>query len=159
MNKLKLLLLLSTALTCTNIFALSPEAIEGKTLYPTCHVCHDQTMDPPLGPPMWGVQRRYKNSTIDNEDFVESMVAFVKKPTLENARHDKAVEQLGLMPPLPLPDTMLEKISIYILEEEFPPPCAHWAIAVKRAAKKGDMEHAKKDQRMLDRFCNQDNAY
>ena len=28
------------------------------------------------------------------------------------------------------------------------------AIAVKRATEKGDLEHAKKDQRMLDRFCN-----
>ena len=153
MNRSQLLLLLITPLICTNIFALSPEAIEGKTLYPTCHVCHDQTMDPPLGPPMWGVQRRYKNNTIDSEDFVESMVAFVKKPTLESAIHDMAIEQMGLMPPLPLPDEMLEKISVYILEEEFPPPCAHWAIAVKLATKKGDMEHAKKDQRMLDRFC------
>lgn len=91
-------------------------------------------MDPPLGPPMWGVQRRYKNNTIDNEDFVQSMTDFVKNPTLETAIHDMAVEQMGLMPPLPL-------------------PCAHWAIAVKRATEKGDLEHAKKDQRMLDRFC------
>jgi hypothetical protein len=137
----------------SSTFALSPDAIEGKNLYPTCHVCHNQKMDPPLGPPMWGVQRRYKNNTIDDEDFIQSMVDFVKKPTLENAKHDMAVEQMGLMPPLPLPDDMLKKISTYILEEQFPPPCAHWAIAAKRAKEKGDIEHAKKDQRMLDRFC------
>ena len=141
------------AFFCASVFALGPEAIEGKKLYPTCHVGHNQAMDPPLGPPMWGVQRRYKNSTIDNDDFIESMVDFVKNPTLENAKHDMAVEQMGLMPPLPLPDELLEKIAAYILEEEFPPPCAHWDIAVKRATEKGDMEHAKKDQRMLDRFC------
>jgi hypothetical protein len=110
-------------------------------------------MDPPLGPPMWGVQRRYKNNTIDNEDFVQSMVNFVKNPTLENAIHDMAVEQMGLMPPLPLPDELLKKIATYIQEEKFPPPCAHWAIAVKRATERGDLEHAKKDQGMLNRFC------
>ena len=110
-------------------------------------------MDPPLGPPMWAVQRRYKKNTIDNEDFVQSMTNFVKKPTLETALHDIAVEQMGLMPALPLPDDLLKKIATYILEEQFPPPCAHWAIAVKRATEKGDLEHAKKDQRMLDRFC------
>jgi hypothetical protein len=153
MPKLNFFILFSTALFCTHILALSSEAIEGKKLYPTCHVCHDQTMDPPLGPPMWGVQRRYKRDTIDDEDFVTSMVAFVKKPTLESAKHDMAIEQMGLMPALPLPDTMLKNIAAYILEEKFPPPCAHWAIAVKRAAQKGDVEHAKKDQRMLDRFC------
>lgn len=153
MKKTGLLLLLTGALFATNIYALSPKALEGKSLYPTCHVCHNQEMDPPLGPPMWGVQRRYKNNSLDKEDFVQSMVNFVKAPTLETAIHDQAVEQLGLMPPLPLPDAMLAKISTYILEEKFPPPCAHWAIAVKRAIAKGDPEHAKKDQQMLDRYC------
>ena len=154
MRRLQYLLLLSNTLFSASSIALSPEAIEGKSLYPTCHVCHNQAMDPPLGPPMWGVQRRYKNNTIDDEDFVESMVNFVKKPTLENAIHDMAVEQMGLMPPLPLPDELLKKIATYIQEEKFPPPCAHWAIAVKRATERGDLEHAKKDQGMLNRFCN-----
>jgi len=142
------------ALYSMNSVALSPEAIEGKALYPGCHVCHNQELDPPLGPPMWGVQRRYKNNTIDKEDFVESMAKFVKAPTLETAIHDMAVSQMGLMPPLPLPDDMLKKISAYIYEESFSPPCAHWAIAAKRAREKGDEEHAARDQRMLDRFCN-----
>ena len=153
MSRSQLSVLLLATLFSANSIALSPEAIEGKSLYPSCHVCHDQAMDPPLGPPMWGVQRRYKNSTINNEDFVQSMVNFVKKPALETALHDTAVEQMGLMPALPLPDELLKKIATYILEEQFPPPCAHWAIAVKRATEKGDLEHAKKDQRMIDRFC------
>jgi hypothetical protein len=45
--------------------ALSPEASEGQALYPACHVCHDPTLDPPLGPPMWAVQRRYRNASLD----------------------------------------------------------------------------------------------
>ena len=154
MEKYKFILLLSALLCTMNSHALSPEAIEGKSLYPACHVCHNQEMDPPLGPPMWGVQRRYKRGTLDEDDFVQSMVNFVKAPTLENAIHDEAVEQLGLMPPLPLPDDMLKKIAFYILEEPFPPPCAHWKIAVKRATERGDPEHAQKDQNMLNRFCN-----
>lgn len=124
---------------------LGPDAIEGRSLYPACHVCHDQEADPPLGPPMWGVQRRYQMATIDDQDFVQSMVSFVKAPTLESARHHEAVRQLGLMPPLPLPDEMLRKISIYILEERFPPPCAHWRIAVKRAGERGDAAQARRD--------------
>ena len=135
--------------------ALSPEALEGQSFYPACHVCHDPELDPPLGPPMWGVQRQYKNNTLDDEDFVQTMVEFVKMPTLEKAIHKEAVKQLGLMPPLPLPDDMLSKIATYILEEKFSPPCEHWAIAVKRAMKKGDEEHAKKDRAMLKRFCNE----
>jgi mono/diheme cytochrome c family protein len=153
MKKISLLPLLGAALFSSSTLALSPEAIDGKNLYPACHVCHNQEMDPPLGPPMWGVKRRYKNSTIDDEDFIQSMADFVKNPTLENARHNVAVERLGLMPPLPLPDDALIKIATYILEENFPPPCAHWEIGVKISKEKGDLEHAKKDQNMLDRFC------
>lgn len=154
MTKYRFAILLSTALCTTNSYALSPEAVEGKSLYPACHVCHNEAMDPPLGPPMWGVQRRYKMATIDDEDFVQSMTDFVKAPTLDSAKHDEAVKQLGLMPALPLPDEMLKKISMYILEEQFPPPCVHWKIAVKRATERGDPDHAQKDQNMLDRFCN-----
>ena len=154
MTKAQFSMLLIGILCTANSNALSPEAIEGKALYPACHVCHNQAMDPPLGPPMWGVQRRYKRNTLDNEDFVKSMVNFVKAPTLESAIHDEALSQLGLMPPMPLPDDMLKNIATYILEEQFPPPCEHWRIAVKRAEQKGDMEHAKKDQNMLKRFCN-----
>lgn len=153
MKTIQFLLFLSVALFSNTAAALSPEATEGKTLYPTCHVCHNPEADPPLGPPMWGVQRRYKNSTLDDEDFIDSMVEFVKKPTLENAKHGKAVEMMGLMPPLPLPDEMLKKIAAYILEEDFPPPCTHWAIGAKRAAERGDTAHAEKDQAMIDRFC------
>ena len=154
MKRLHVLLFIFYALSPSIGFALSDEAIEGKSLYASCQVCHNPEADPPSGPPMWGVQRRYKRSTIDDEDFIKSMVDFVKNPTLESARHDMAVEQMGLMPPVPLPDEVLEKIATYILEENFPPPCAHWTIAVKRAKEKGDTEHEKKDQRMLDRFCN-----
>lgn len=153
MTRLQYLLLLSITLVISPGHALGPDAIEGKRLYPTCHVCHNPEMDPPLGPPMWGVQRRYKNSTLDKEDFVQSMANFVKAPTLEKAIHSEAVEQLGLMPPLPLPDEMLEKIVLYIYEEQFPPPCAHWSIAAKRAEERGDPEHAMKDRRMFERFC------
>lgn len=155
MIKTRLLISICSLLCAANSHALSPEAIEGKTLYPACEVCHNPAMDPPLGPPMWGVQRRYNRNSIDKEDFIESMVNFVKAPSIETAIHDEALGQLGLMPPMPLPDDLLKKIATYIAEEQFPPPCDHWRIAVDRAREKGDMEHAAKDMRQLKRFCNQ----
>jgi hypothetical protein len=86
---------------------------------------------------------------------VKNMSDFVKAPSLDLAIHDQAVKQLGLMPPMPLPDEMLRNIATYILEENFPPPCDHWQIAIARAEKKGDMEHALKDQKMYKRYCSQ----
>ncbi len=146
-----LVLLLSTPAS----YALSPAAEEGKALYPACDVCHNQAMDPPLGPPMWGVQRRYRMNTLDEADFVERMISFVRAPSLEAAIHTDGVEQMGLMPPMPLPDEMLRKIATYIQEEEFAPPCDHWRIGAARAEKKGDVEHAEKDRRQLQRYCNE----
>ena len=153
MSKIKYFLSVFILIYSQHIYALGPEAVEGKSFYPACHVCHDPGLDPPLGPPMWAVQRQYKRNTLDKEDFIETMVEFVKAPTLEKVIHQEAVRQLGLMPPLPLPDEMLKKIAFYILEESFEAPCEHWEIAVKRAMKKGDLEHAEKDKSMLKRFC------
>ena len=154
MIKTKVSLALLTLFFSSSSFALSPEAEEGKTLYPACSVCHATNLEPPKGPPMWGVQRRYKMEFDDDKVFVEKMVAFVKAPSLDTAIHDQGVKSLGLMPPMPLPDSMLQKIATYILEEKFPPPCAHWKIAIKRAEKSGDLQHAEKDRMMLKRFCN-----
>ena len=156
MIKARAALLLGAIFFTSNVIALSPEAKEGEEFYPACSVCHDQALDPPKGPPMWGVQRRYKRHSLGDETFVENIVKFVKAPSKELAIHDEAVKNLGLMPPMPLPDEMLRKIATYILEENFPPPCDHWKIAITRAEKKGDMEHARKDQKMHKRFCSQD---
>ncbi len=151
----KHVLILASLLISNSSFALSPEATEGKTLYPSCDVCHDQAKAPPLGPPMWGVQRKYMMNTLDKEDFVATMTDFVKAPSLEKAIHAEALSQLGLMPAMPLPDDFLNKISTYIFEENFPPPCDHWRIAIKKATDSGNADHAAKDQRQLDRYCSQ----
>jgi len=103
---------------------------------------------------MWGVQRRYKNNSPDQEDFVNRMVDFVKAPSLEKAIHDEVVGQMGVMPAMPLPDVMLKKIASYIFEEQFAPPCDHWRVAVERAEARGNPEHAAKDRRQLKRYCN-----
>ena len=154
MVKIQFLVLLGTTFCSINSYALSPDAAEGKKLYPACHVCHDQLTEPPLGPPMWGVQSRYNRNALDKEDFINNMTGFVKAPTLKTAIHDEAVEQLGLMPPMPLPDDILNKISTYIFEEKFPPPCEHWKLTAKSAIKEGDAAHASKVKRQLKRFCN-----
>lgn len=153
MTKTRLTILLASLLFNVSSHALSPEATEGKALFPSCNVCHDQSNAPALGPPMWGVQRRYQKATKDKADFIQRMTNFVKAPTMEAAIHDEARRQMGLMPALPLPDDMLNKISAYIFEEQFPPPCDHWRYAVQKAKDGGDSNHAIKDQRQLDRFC------
>lgn len=149
----KIVLLLCGLFISLSSLALSPEAEQGKALYPACHVCHNPAQDPPLGPPMWGVKRRYQRASMNEDEFVERMINFVRQPSLEIAIHDQALKQLGLMPAMPFPEDTLRKIVSYILEEKFPPPCEHWQIAIKRAQDKGDMGHAQKDMRQFKRFC------
>ncbi len=153
MTKVQLTILLYAMVFTTNSSALSPEAEAGKELFSACHVCHDQALNPPKGPPMWGVQRRYKKHSPDDKAFVENITNFVKAPSLELAINTQAVKQLGLMPAMPLPDMILRNIATYILEEKFPPPCDHWKMAIARAEEKGDMAHAQKDQGKYKKFC------
>lgn len=153
MKLVNLLVLSGAMLSSTASFALSPEALEGKALFPACDVCHNQAMDPPLGPPMWGVQRRYKMQLPGQEAFVQQVVNFVTLPSEDKVIHDEAFTQMGLMPPMPLPEALLVKIATYLYEEEFPPPCDHWKIAVKRAEAKNDSAHVQKEKRQIKRFC------
>lgn len=153
MFKLNRILVLVTALISVNGYALSPVAEEGKALYPACHVCHNPSQDPPLGPPMWGVKRRYMRATSGPDEFVSRIMDFVKAPSEEKAIHTPALKQLGLMPAMPFEEEMLFKIASYILEAQFPPPCDHWKIAIKRAESKGDADHAQQDMRQYQRFC------
>lgn len=141
--------------TASGALALSPEAGEGMEHYPSCHGCHNPELDPPLGPPMFGVQRRYQRAYPTRQLFIENMAAYVRQPVQEKALMKEAVGQLGVMPPLPLPDEMLRKIVSYIYEETFAPPCKHWEIAIRRANEQGDAEHAQKNRRNYDRLCRQ----
>lgn len=134
-------------------YALSPEAEAGKAFYSACDSCHNQATDPALAPPMWGVKRRYMRASANPEEFIEKMSRFVSAPSLESAIHTEGVKQLGLMPPMPLPKEVLKNITTYIFEEDFPPPCDHWRIAVRDAEERGDSERAAKEQRQLNRFC------
>ena len=144
-----------SSLLSLDVNALSPEGERGKQHFAVCDACHNPALDPPLAPPMWGVQRRYKRMAQDKEHFVELVAGFAKAPSEERAIFAKAVKIRGLMPPVPLPDEDLRHVATYIWEEQFPPPCAHWEIGAVQAEKSGDMAHAAKDRRMLERFCGQ----
>lgn len=134
-------------------WALTPEAEAGKAMIAACTVCHEETLDPPKGPPLFALNKRYSRKYPDKAEFVEAMRKFVVKPQAGNSLLPHAVDALGLMPAMPLPDDMLNKIAAYIYEENFPYPCEHWRIGVKMNKERGDLDHAAQDQRKLDRFC------
>lgn len=129
MKKILLILLL----TNLNSYALTPEAEKGKTAIAVCLSCHNAELDPALAPPLYGVQNKYKQAFEDQETFVQAIIDWAKNPTEEKALMKRPVKKLGLMAPMPLPDAMLKSIGTYLYEEEFAPPCSHWANDLKNS--------------------------
>ena len=152
------LLLASPLLSAeTEQVALSERAVLGEGKFAVCKACHDDSLKPPQAPPMFGVQRRYKQQFESQQEFVDAIVKFVTHPTESEALMKGPVKKLGLMPGLPLGDDMLSEIATYIYEERFEPPCEHWA-QMKSSEKgegkgKGKGKHRQHVQTMYEEFC------
>jgi len=130
---------------------MSELAVTGGTKFAVCQSCHDASLNPPKAPPMFGVQRRYKQQYASQQEFVDAVVEFVSQPTDAGALMKGPVRKLGLMPALPLGDEMLSEIATYIFEESFEPPCEHWAHAMSSGKGKG--KHRQHVQGMYEEFC------
>ena len=129
---MKKLTLLTLALAF-NALALTPEAEKGKAAIGACLACHNAELSPALAPPFYGVQNKYKQAFSDKAMFVQAISDWAKHPSEENALMKRPIQKLGLMPAMPLPDEMLAQIGTYLYEEEFEPPCTHWANDLKNS--------------------------
>ncbi len=133
---------------------LSAEAEKGKTYFSACLACHDETRNPPLGPPMYGVKNRYMKMTRDKSEFVAAVTSFTAAPDESKVQMREAFSKLGLMPAMPLPEEMLNSIATYMFETTFPPPCTHWKIVVEEAEKTGNVDnHILREKQKIQRFC------
>lgn len=128
--------------------------LEGKQLLQdNCMGCHNAELDPPMGPPMFAVQKRYKMVTANRNEFIDQLTAFTLHPFEDKSVMINAVKLLGVMPDIGADEADVRKIAAYIYDETFAPPCAHWQASIKAAKARGDMQHAKKDQMMYNRMC------
>jgi len=89
-----------------------------------CLICHDlgTSEENAIAPPMISVQRRYKMSYDNKEDFIKAMVAFTDNPTEDKVMMINAREQFNIMPKLAYDKKDLEKIAEYIYDNELPKP-------------------------------------
>jgi hypothetical protein len=131
--------------------SLSELAVQGEADFAICQSCHDASLNPPKAPPMYGVQRRYKREFENQQEFVDAIVKFVSQPGEEGALMKHPIKKLGLMPALPLGNDNLSKIATYIYEENFEPPCDHWAHAI--SSEKGKGKHRQHVQSVYDELC------
>jgi len=90
-----------------------------------CMICHDtkeKTSKTMLAPPFYQIKKRYKQASINQEDFVEIMSEWVKNPSNDNILIPDAVSHFGLMPKLDYTDKDIGQISQYIYHTNFPKP-------------------------------------
>jgi len=149
----KMIILSAAMLISANAWA-GDNVDDGKQLFQdNCLSCHNAELDPPMGPPMFGVQKRYKRATADRGAFINKLTAFTVHPSRDAAVMRMAVEKLGVMPDIGMEEAEARKIAAYIHDETFAPPCTHWKIGMKAARAQGDTQHFKKDQMMYNRMC------
>ena len=134
--------------------ALSKTATQGKLNFAICQSCHDDSLNPPKAPPMFGVQRKYKRQHDTQQGFVDAVVKFVTQPTEDAALMKGPIKKLGLMPAMPLGNEMLSPIASYIYEASFEPPCEHWKNAMSSSKGNGSGKHRQHVQKRYDEFCN-----
>jgi len=144
----------SSLILVSNAYAGDTSFMEGKKLFKeNCLTCHSAQLDPPLAPPMFAVQMKYKMATPDKSTFVNKVTSFATHPTKEKALLDMAVNKLGLMPEMGFSKKDVRQIAAYIHDETFSPPCKHWEAVLKMERDGGDMQHYKKVKKRYKMMC------
>ena len=90
-----------------------------------CYICHSITSashDEIIAPPMAAIKMRYSRTYRTEESFVEAITTWATDPILENALMRGAVKQFNVMPKQVFKKEDLEKIALYIYENELEVP-------------------------------------
>lgn len=112
----------------------------GKTLMETqCYLCHGpkDAENERVAPPMIAIKAHYIKDDTSKEEFTNAMLAFLEKPSEENAKLKGAVRKFGVMPYQPFKEEDIRKISAYIYDFEIEEPEWFESHFKKHKGKKG----------------------
>jgi cytochrome c2 len=104
---------------------LNYKKAEAEQLYHNkCLICHDLGTSEAnaIAPPMVSVQRRYKMTYENKQDFIKAMVAFTENPAEDKVLMINAKDKFNIMPKLGYDKKDLQIIATYIFENELPQP-------------------------------------
>jgi len=109
----KIIILAATGILLTaNANAGDAVSSEGKKLFrENCLTCHNAELDPPMAPPMFGVQKRYKMASSDRAEFIRRITEFVRQPSEEKALLKMAIKHVGLMPAVDVAEDDVKTIA------------------------------------------------
>lgn len=107
-------------------------SLEGKKLMETrCFLCHN-TSTPykeRVAPPMIAIKAHYITQNTSQKVFTDNLLAFLKKPTKENAKMKGAVKKYGIMPYQNFTEEDIKKIANYLYNYQIEEPewfKKHW---------------------------------
>ncbi len=109
----------------TNIDVVASESHPGKKFMETlCYTCHDATTleEARLGPPMAAIKRRYLMEGGTRDEFINEILAWTEKPSLEKAKMRGAVDRFGVMPYLAFPKDNIKEIAEYLYDNDIDQP-------------------------------------
>jgi len=101
---------------------------EGKELLESkCMACHkvQNSRTAMLAPPIAYIKKRYSTAYSSKEGFVEAFANFAANPQEDKAIMFGAVKQFKLMPNMGYKKSDMEKIALYIYDNDFPKPAWH----------------------------------
>lgn len=104
---------------------IASDSHPGKKIMETlCYACHDATTteENRLGPPMAAIKRRYLIGGRTKDEFINDILAWIVKPTLEKSKMPGAVDRFGVMPFLPVPEENIQQIAEYLYDYEIEQP-------------------------------------
>jgi len=110
----------------TEIVATNQQKDEGYVLMKNnCYVCHNpnaESHDVIIAPPFKAVKMRYSRNFDTKKDFVDAVVDWVQNPTEDKALMYGAVKKFNMMPKLPIDTKDLEKIAVYLYDNDVEEP-------------------------------------
>lgn len=97
----------------------------GKKLMQThCYVCHSPTAteENRIAPPMIAIKKHYINEGTTKEEFINTMINWVKGPSEGKSKMPGAVRRFGVMPYQPFPEQTIRQISDYMYDHDIEEP-------------------------------------
>ncbi len=108
-----------------NIDVVASNEHPGKKFMETlCYTCHDATTleEARLGPPMVAIKRRYLMEGGTRDEFINEILAWTGKPSLQKAKMRGAVDRFGVMPYLAFPKDNIKEIAEYLYDNDIEKP-------------------------------------
>lgn len=116
-----LVLFLSTILATNNEVRANNEPDNAvRLLKQHCFSCHNPNPEAAnrLAPPLYKVKDHYYSEGMSRNEFISSIVKFVRRPSEKKSKMMGAIKTFGLMPYLKINDKILQQIAAYIYDTD-----------------------------------------